>query len=37
VGQLGSVQQLLRLRKINGELREEERLPVLFVPLVKPE
>jgi protein-L-isoaspartate(D-aspartate) O-methyltransferase len=36
VGQLGSVQQLLRLRKINGELREEGRLPVLFVPLVKP-
>lgn len=37
VGQPGSVQQLLRLRKIKGELQEEERLPVLFVPLVKPE
>ena len=36
VGQSGRVQQLLRLRKIKGELREEERLPVLFVPLVKP-
>ena len=37
VVQSGRVQQLLRLRKIKGELREEERLPVLFVPLVKPE
>ena len=36
VGQQGSVQQLLRLRKVKGELREEERVPVLFVPLVKP-
>jgi len=36
VGRPGSVQQLLRLRKVQGELREEERLPVLFVPLVKP-
>jgi protein-L-isoaspartate(D-aspartate) O-methyltransferase len=36
VGPRGSVQQLLRLRKVKGELREEERVPVLFVPLVKP-
>jgi len=36
VGSPGTVQQLLRLRKVQGELREEERLPVLFVPLVKP-
>jgi protein-L-isoaspartate(D-aspartate) O-methyltransferase len=36
VGQQGRVQQLLRLRKVKGELREEERLGVLFVPLVKP-
>lgn len=36
VGTPGSVQQLLRLRKSKGELREEESLPVLFVPLVKP-
>ncbi len=37
VGRPGSVQQLLRLRKVKGEIREEERLPVLFVPLLKPE
>jgi protein-L-isoaspartate(D-aspartate) O-methyltransferase len=37
VGRAGAVQHLLRLRKVKGELREEERLPVLFVPLVKPE
>jgi protein-L-isoaspartate(D-aspartate) O-methyltransferase len=36
VGDPGRVQQLLRLRKVKGEPREEERLPVLFVPLVKP-
>jgi len=36
VGHTGSVQQLLRLHKVQGELREEERVPVLFVPLVKP-
>jgi len=36
VGPQGSVQQLLRLRKVKGELKEEERVPVLFVPLVKP-
>jgi protein-L-isoaspartate(D-aspartate) O-methyltransferase len=36
VGRPGSVQQLLLLRKVKGELREEKRLPVLFVPLVKP-
>jgi protein-L-isoaspartate(D-aspartate) O-methyltransferase len=36
IGTPGSMQQLLRLRKVKGELKEEERLPVLFVPLVKP-
>lgn len=36
VGSPGTIQQLLRLRKVNGELKEEERLPVRFVPLVKP-
>jgi protein-L-isoaspartate(D-aspartate) O-methyltransferase len=36
VGTPGFVQQLLRLRKVKGALKEEERLPVLFVPLVKP-
>ena len=36
VGPPGSVQTLLLLRKVKGELREEKRLPVLFVPLVKP-
>jgi protein-L-isoaspartate(D-aspartate) O-methyltransferase len=29
-------QVLLRLRKVKGELQEEERLPVRFVPLVQP-
>ena len=37
VGPPGFVQQLLRLRKVKGELKEEERLPVRFVPLVKPQ
>jgi protein-L-isoaspartate(D-aspartate) O-methyltransferase len=36
VGDVGRVQQLLRLRKVKGEIKEEERLPVMFVPLVKP-
>ena len=36
VGYSGSVQHLLRLRKVKGELQEEDRLPVRFVPLVKP-
>jgi protein-L-isoaspartate(D-aspartate) O-methyltransferase len=36
VGPPGSIQQLLRLRKVQGRLKEEARLPVLFVPLVKP-
>lgn len=36
VGHPDSVQQLLRLRKVKGELKEEKRLPVRFVPLVKP-
>jgi protein-L-isoaspartate(D-aspartate) O-methyltransferase len=36
VGPPGSVQELLHLRKVKGELREEQRVPVRFVPLVKP-
>lgn len=36
VGYSGSLQYLLRLRKVKGELKEEDRLPVRFVPLVKP-
>ena len=36
VGPSGSVQTLLLLRKEKDELREEKRLSVLFVPLVKP-
>jgi protein-L-isoaspartate(D-aspartate) O-methyltransferase len=36
VGPPGSVQELLLLRKVKGELREEQRVPVRFVPLVKP-
>jgi protein-L-isoaspartate(D-aspartate) O-methyltransferase len=37
VGTPGSVQQLIKFRKVGGILREEARLPVMFVPLVKPE
>lgn len=36
VGYSGSLQYLLLLRKVNGELKEENSLPVRFVPLVKP-
>jgi protein-L-isoaspartate(D-aspartate) O-methyltransferase len=36
VGPPGSVQYLLLLRKVSGELQEENSLPVRFVPLVKP-
>jgi protein-L-isoaspartate(D-aspartate) O-methyltransferase len=36
VGYPESIQQLLLLRKVNGELRKEKSLPVRFVPLVKP-
>lgn len=32
----GWVQQLIRFRKVSGKLREEARLPVQFVPLVRP-
>jgi protein-L-isoaspartate(D-aspartate) O-methyltransferase len=35
LGHPDGVQQLLRLRLSGGELREEERLPVRFVPLVR--
>jgi protein-L-isoaspartate(D-aspartate) O-methyltransferase len=37
VGPAGSVQELLLLRKVKGDLKEEQRVPVRFVPLVKPE
>ena len=36
LGEAGGEQTLVRLRKINGEMKEEERLPVRFVPLVRP-
>jgi protein-L-isoaspartate(D-aspartate) O-methyltransferase len=36
VGPPDNVQTLLLLRQVKGELREEKRLPVLFVPLVQP-
>ena len=36
VGPPDRVQTLLLLRQVKGELQEEKRLPVLFVPLVKP-
>lgn len=35
VGEAAGVQTLVRLRKVQGELKEEERLPVRFVPLVR--
>jgi protein-L-isoaspartate(D-aspartate) O-methyltransferase len=36
LGEAGGDQTLVRLRKVGGELKEEERLPVRFVPLVGP-
>jgi protein-L-isoaspartate(D-aspartate) O-methyltransferase len=36
VGAPESVQELLLLGKVKGELKEEQRVPVRFVPLVKP-
>ena len=36
VGPTESVQDLLLLRKVKGELKEEQRIAVRFVPLVKP-
>jgi len=36
VGRPSFVQQLIRYRKVSGKLVEEARLPVMFVPLVKP-
>ena len=36
LGEAGGDQTLVRLRKVRGELKEEERLPVRFVPLVRP-
>jgi protein-L-isoaspartate(D-aspartate) O-methyltransferase len=35
LGEAGGDQTLVRLRKVKGELKEEERLPVRFVPLVR--
>jgi len=35
LGEPGGDQTLVRLRKVTGELQEEERLPVRFVPLVR--
>ena len=35
LGEAGGDQTLVRLRKVKGELQEEERLPVRFVPLVR--
>jgi protein-L-isoaspartate(D-aspartate) O-methyltransferase len=35
LGEAGGSQILVRLRKVRGELKEEERLPVRFVPLVR--
>ncbi len=37
VGEPGGDQTLVRLRKVRGALKEEERLPVRFVPLVRSE
>ena len=37
VGLPDSVQELLLLRKVKGDLKEEQRVPVRFVPLVKPD
>jgi protein-L-isoaspartate(D-aspartate) O-methyltransferase len=36
VGPPESIQELLLLRKVKGELKEEKRIAVRFVPLVKP-
>ncbi len=36
LGAPGGEQTLVRLRKVKGEMKEEERLPVRFVPLVRP-
>jgi len=36
LGEGGRDQTLVRLRQVRGELKEEERLPVRFVPLVGP-
>ena len=35
VGEAGGDQTLLRLRKVRGAMKEEERVPVRFVPLVR--
>ncbi|MCX5891147.1 MAG: protein-L-isoaspartate(D-aspartate) O-methyltransferase [Deltaproteobacteria bacterium] len=35
LGEAGGDQTLVRLRKVKGDLKEEERLPVRFVPLVR--
>lgn len=35
LGDLRGEQTLVRLRKVHGELKEEERVPVRFVPLIR--
>ena len=37
LGEAGGDQTLVRWRKVKGEWQEEERLPVRFVPLVRPD
>jgi protein-L-isoaspartate(D-aspartate) O-methyltransferase len=37
VGTPGYVQQLIKFRQVGGKLKEEARLPVMFVPLVQPQ
>ncbi len=36
LGPEGGAQDLVRFRRVQGQLKEEERVPVMFVPLVKP-
>jgi protein-L-isoaspartate(D-aspartate) O-methyltransferase len=36
IGKSGGVQTLVRLRKVQGKMKEEASLPVRFVPLVRP-
>lgn len=36
LGPAGGMQNLVRYRKVQGQLKEDERLPVSFVPLVRP-
>jgi protein-L-isoaspartate(D-aspartate) O-methyltransferase len=36
LGPPGQIQQLVKFRQVEGKLQEEARLPVLFVPLIRP-